>query len=111
MSRRRFPGLPTVQADRRDGMIATLTDGHVMHALGSRRAALLAVVAECDRRGVRVQSLSTPQTIFRDLQGSRDDHHGHLAEGPAFVSLPERSLLGYVGRLDLAPSVAAGVIS
>jgi hypothetical protein len=97
-------GITTQQADRRGGIIATLSDGYVLHAIGSRREALRTIAAECDRRDVSVRTLSTPQSIFRDLQGSREelDRDG----GASHSRWPEASLLGYIGRTDLGPRAA-----
>lgn len=43
----------------------------------------------------RVLSICTPDTIYRDLQGTR------AAEWGAETSMPEPTMLGRIGRLDL----------
>jgi len=104
----RSGSLFTSQEDRREGVIATLTDGYVMHAPGSKRDALRTIAAECDRRDVKVLCISSPQSIYRDLFGSREERHkgatvtGADWESPAEIVMPERQLLGHIGRLDLA---------
>lgn len=76
------------------GVIATLEDGD-----GRRfaeqfvgRNATAVVVVLCRAKGWRIVSLSTPETIYRDLQGTREplnrDERGSRAKG--YASLPDR---------------------
>jgi len=85
--------------DRVAGVIATLTDGHVMHAHGTKRAAMAEVAAECDRRGVMIQTISTPNTIEGDLRGVRDQDRGKFNHTPS--ARPEAYYAALVGRRDL----------
>lgn len=69
---------------------------------------LQAVCAYCDRGGWRVRCLSTPTTIYRDLQGHRIPaeatnrrHPGSSGTPDDRLALPELILLGRLGRLDL----------
>jgi len=60
----------------RDGVIATLVRGAEVesrHFPGP--AASESLAAYCDKHGWRVRTISTPQSIYRDLQGTRE----HLA--------------------------------
>ena len=59
------------------------------------------VIDYCDRTGAKVVCLSSPETIMRDLQGTRADleqraNRKHPEEG---IRMPERMMLG--GRHDL----------
>lgn len=59
------------------------------------------LVEYCDRTGARVVCISSPETILRDLQGTRADlearpHQKHRQET---IQLPEKSMLR--GRVDL----------
>jgi len=93
------------------GCIATLTNGtttHVQHFTGVGPEAVRSVAAFCDRHGMRVVSLSTPETVYRDLQGSREVQsmrRGRVTgiEKPlaARVDVPERWMLGKIGRREL----------
>lgn len=93
------------------GCIATLTDGTAIvtrHFVGSGADATRAVAAFCDERGLRVQTLSTPMSVYRDLQGHREAVAGlgpRLNSAPATrsdrVLAPEPVMLGRIGRLDL----------
>lgn len=100
--------LITSQEDRREAVIATLTGGHVMHATGSRREALRDIARVCDARGVKVRCLSTPQTIYRDLNGHRRKSPaggtvtGADWEAPASLERPEPHYLALIGRKDLS---------
>lgn len=77
------------------GFITTLVRGDELlsvHVTGERREALRQLAERCDREGWRVKTVSTPETIVRDLQGPR--RHSRSTR-------PERILLGMIGRLDL----------
>lgn len=91
------------------GGIATLVRAHevaVVHAVGT--GWLREVAAYCDREGYRVRTLSTPNTVYNDLQGPRvgavaSNHRFARSSGQPDdqVHTPERSMLGRIGRLDL----------
>lgn len=95
-----------------DGCIVTVrelaTDGRlVIHETG--RGALACICSQLDALDGdwRIPSDSTPATIYRDLQGTRE----HEARDQ--VQVPEQSLLGRLGRLDLldpsfAPQIPRG---
>jgi hypothetical protein len=92
--------------DKRDeqGVIATLVDTETgatvsLHRMGLARDAVRAVAAYCDTLGEtwKVQCLSTPRTIMRDLTGVR----AIKANGRVMEAMPEVNLLGQVGRRDL----------
>jgi hypothetical protein len=54
-----------------------------------------------DEHGARIQSISTPETILRDLQGTRAplEPNGNQTHPPEVVNFPERNILA--GRSDL----------
>jgi len=80
--------------------ISALVDGRVYTTVsyGPTQEALVDAIAALERRGSieEVLSISTPDTIYRDLQGTRRREDG-------FMAFPETSLLTRVGRSDLAP--------
>lgn len=81
------------------GVIATLSDGSVIHCTGLAKTALRAVAAHCDRWELKVCTLSTPRTIAADLD-IRVTYLNGLGRRSR-VSSPEQSLLGQIGRIDL----------
>ena len=89
------------------GVIATLesADGSVVQtrefrSIGGRvKNATCELADYCDRHGLYVTCISSPQTIYADLKG-RDDHLNSHA--------PESIILGQIGRMNLLhPRVAA----
>lgn len=71
-------------------------------------AAVAKCAAHCDRFGYRVVTLSTPRTIYRDLQGTRQtlsdwNEHTEGRTGNRMIqrNTPEPKLLASIGRLDL----------
>jgi hypothetical protein len=91
------------------GVIATLPDGKrsfAEHFVGVNTIATRAIADHCDTFGLKIVCLSTPETIYRDLQGDR--HHDtdqvragdHRAPRDG-VTTPETIMLGRIGRLDL----------
>jgi hypothetical protein len=78
---------------------------------GPPREALHALCAELDERpGWKVTVISSPSTIYRDLQGTRSERYqsslpwaSGKSDGPGDDRLitPEQVLLAGVGRLDL----------
>lgn len=95
----------TTGADRAEaGLLATLVRGDELlsvHVTGERREALLALAERCDAEGWLVKTLSTPESILRDLQGPRR-HWNARPHAVDVVVRPERIMLGVIGRLDLA---------
>jgi len=105
-----------------DGVIATLElDGRrfskhfaqVIHSKGDRRRVKTKqplespnqqVIDYCDRTGAKVVCLSSPETIMRDLQGTRAEIEirGNRKQLEDVVRMPEQTMLG--GRLDLLVS-------
>ena len=91
------------------GLIATTSDGASRHFVGNGREATRALADYCDRHGLRVVCISTPGTIYRDLQGTRrttettQRRHRVTAEAHTLerFALPEQSYLAAIGRLDL----------
>lgn len=81
------------------GVIATLSDGSVIHCSGLTKTALRAIAAYCDRRELKVATVSTPRTIMADL-AIRTTYLNGLGRGSRAAS-PEQSLLGQIGRIDL----------
>jgi len=98
------------KSDARDrrGVIATYSNGQVRHVEGFRKAALRDHADYCDARGLSIRSLSTPETVLRDLQGARIDltEHGMLTwksetHVATRVDYPEPVMLAKIGRADL----------
>lgn len=111
-----LPPLRINQEDRRSGVIVTAVhdDGPPLwsfHVPGPPTAALRSACAKLDANGPgwRVQTISTPRGIFRDLQGTRADHtardHNHNRSTASRErnedNRPEVAQLGRIGRLDL----------
>lgn len=108
----RLPSLTTTPGQRTAGVIVTCQhdDGpplHTFHVPGGTGKAMARACELLDEMGAgwRVVSISTPATIFRDLQGTR-----YLLEARGDTEHPydlvdtrtaERSLLARAGRLDL----------
>lgn len=104
------------EARQRDGFIlqALMPDGERRWFLRqdqSLREALREVCAILDRCGGKVETISSPTTIWRDLQGTRAAMA--VSERPRVVSMgtvggqvttPEAQMLGRIGRLDLLAS-------
>jgi hypothetical protein len=73
--------------------------------------ALRALCADLDERpGWKVAVISSPSTIYRDLQGTRSERYqsggswkAGDSDGPGDdrLQLPEQALLARIGRLDL----------
>lgn len=96
----RVPSLGITPGQRfATGIIATicLDRGamHSRHFVGSSKAALSDLATWCDDLGAKVQSISTPNTIFRDLQGVR------LRLDGTQLDRVEAKLLALIGRGDL----------
>lgn len=92
------------------GMIATLVGDDVVtakHFVGEGMSALADIIDFCDRHSLKVRCLSTPDSIYRDLQGSRAQRGTSrkvdlsLPEAPEVVRYPEQAMLGKWGRADL----------
>ena len=86
------------------GVIATLVRGDellTLHLIGSRHDTMIDLAERCDREGWLVQSLSTPETVARDLAGTRHYPRGARRKSPDALALPESSMLGVIGRADL----------
>lgn len=86
------------------GFLVTLVRGdeeRTMHVTGPRKASLREVAELCDREGWLVQSLSTPESILRDLQGSRQYAENARRKAQDALALTESSMLGGIGRVDL----------
>lgn len=90
------------------GVIATLVRGDqvvTIHKTGLPSVALRAVARACDRYGWKVRSLSSPVTVYRDLDGARDqrsgDQRGGKTGGTVKAARPEWAMLGKIGRTDL----------
>lgn len=85
------------QAQREEhGCIVTFSNDEARWFTGAE--ALADAVAYADRRGLRIRTISTPETIYRDLQGSRAAQGGK--RGGA-VYFPEENMLGHARRSDL----------
>lgn len=109
--------LPRTQWDRRAGV--TVTAEHVdgpplvsFHIGGAPRAALLAACERIDAmgKGWAIVSISSPASVYRDLQGTRRPEPtsarigGNYTEAKPHTEDPrttELQLLGAIGRLDL----------
>lgn len=83
------------------GCIATYSDGDVRHFTG--KGYVRAAADHADEHGTLIVSLSTPETIYRDLQGTRahiepryDTH-----QPPDAIAIPEAAMLGRIGRREL----------
>jgi hypothetical protein len=105
----RIPNLQVTPNQRFEtGCIATLTDGTTQHFTGAGKAATRAVAAYCDEHGCKVVCLSTPSTIYRDLQGTRMMTHDRNSDSLFYapppddnLGLPEPFMLALIGRGDL----------
>lgn len=109
--------LERLPRDRRAGLVCTAAhdDGPpylTFHAQGAPRDALLAACARIDAMGDgwHIRSLSTPSSVYRDLQGTRRVHRSaprvsaNNHEEHPFSDDPRTSeiqMLSGVGRLDL----------
>ena len=85
------------------GCIVTFSNGTVRHFTGAGLAALRSAAEYADTHGLLVQTVSTPQTIYRDLHGTReqigtDKDKTHRSTN---MNLPEARMLGAIGRKDL----------
>lgn len=94
------------------GVIATMiaADGttHTLHFTGEGSDAVRACAAYCDAHAYRVVTLSSPLTIYRDLQGWRRNdtptNRRRVASTEKVddkLQLPEPFMLGLIGRRDL----------
>lgn len=90
------------------GCVATLTDGVSRHFTGEGADSTRAVADYCDKHGLRVVCLSTPATVYRDLQGGRwNDNAPERARVTSSarphegLALPEPRMLAAIGRTDL----------
>lgn len=109
--------LPRTQSDRRAGIIVTAEHENgppqiSFHIGGAPRAALLAACERIDRLGGGwfIVSLSSPASIYRDLQGTRLLEPSsyristNMNDPKRYAADPrttELQLLGGIGRLDL----------
>ena len=91
------------------GCIATFDrDGERWSRQFATRGFIQAAAEYADSEGAKVVTISTPETIWRDLQGTRASLTMRLGpqtgiEKPldARIDIPERTLLGKIGRRDL----------
>jgi hypothetical protein len=68
------------------------------------KEALREVCAVLDGIGGKVETISSPTTILRDLQGSRVELTAVARRTGGQMTTPEKRYLGQVGRLDLLAS-------
>lgn len=94
------------------GIIATLVRGEQVasiHVTGTPTEALRKVVRLCDRYGWQIRCLSSPATIYRDIDGSRaapspqrgDMFNDHGKPPQTRIATPEQRMLARLGRGDL----------
>lgn len=110
----KLPSLSITPGERfSTGLIATVRNSEGMHSrhfVGSSRDAAREMAAWCDAIDGLVVSISTPGSIYRDLQGTRSamvdrqesrrmNNHEHRSDN--MLELPEPRLLGMIGRADL----------
>lgn len=70
-------------------------------------APLLQAINYADANNAKIICISSPETIYRDLQGTRDPSlTERYQDGIAF---PERPMLGKFGRLDLWVEPRGGI--
>lgn len=83
------------------GCIATYDNGDVRHF--HQRDYVRAAAEHADAHSTLIVSLSTPLTIFRDLQGTRGqlEPRHNTTQPPDRIAVPEVSMLGKIGRRDL----------
>lgn len=90
------------------GIVTLVRDGEVDVHRWSGPGWLLALAAYCDAGGWKVRVISTPTTIYRDLQGTRANTtppvrpiRGGETQPRDVVQTPERQLLARIKRIDL----------
>lgn len=92
-----------------DGITATLVRGEETRVVTMGQGdgplvGLSQIVKKCDDEGWRIAALSTPTTILRDLQGSREklnESYEDIEFPGRQVDFPELFFLGRVKRPDL----------
>lgn len=100
-----------------DGLLVTFTDGErqrVVARSGARATRCLAEAISIAERWPgewKVAVISTPTTIYRDLQGSREVRDLRSGRRVASVgsragafATPEQRMLGKIGRMDMLAS-------
>lgn len=90
------------------GVIASLTRGDEERSVHFPGAGAISRIADyCDKHDWKIRCLSTPQTVYRDLQGTRESVEDTIAgdrrTGLAGQSV-ELRMLGRIGRIDLVES-------
>lgn len=108
MSKKRGWSLGAWSRDQ-EGCIATFDrDGERWPKSFTQRGYVQAAADYADAHGAKIVTLSTPETIWRDLQGTRAPltMRRGLQTGIAKpivdrVDVPELSMLGKIGRRDL----------
>ena len=85
------------------GCIVTFSDGTARHFTGEGLAATRSAAEYADTHALRIVAISTPQTIYRDLHGNREQlvTDSDKATRSTNLNLPETRMLGRIGRLDL----------
>ena len=79
------------------GLVADFSDGSARWFPGPD--CLRDCASWADDHGLRITVISTPATIYRDLQGSRAD--AAERNGSQVVYVPELRMLAAIGRTDL----------
>lgn len=92
-----------------EGCIATFDHAGERWSRHFATAGYVQAIADyADAHGAKIVCLSTPETIHRDLQGTREDIDPYVTrqtriekQGFDRVAVPEVSILGRIGRTDL----------
>jgi len=84
-------------------MIVTFSNDDVVHFASS--SPMRDAVRYCDEHRTRIRCTSTPNSILRDLQGSRERKIAEVGskypQSDPVIDSPERRALSTLGRLDL----------
>jgi len=81
------------------GCIVTFSDGTSKHFIGEKYLQQMADFA--DQLEVKVSTISTPATIFRDLQGTRKPFESKHRQLRDIIHTPESAMVAQIKRQDL----------
>lgn len=84
---------------KKHGCIATFSDGTTKHFPGKNYLQQVADFA--DQLEVKVSVISTPVTIYRDMQGTRKSFELPREQMRDIIHTPESAMLAQIRRADL----------